>query len=319
MVESAKSTTGTVRFFHGELERLGPHQPPAAWSLEEAERYCRRFARQSYENFSVVSWLLPNRLRQDFYNVYAYCRWSDDLADEVADPAHSLALLEWWQQQLLLCFSGRPSHPVLLALQQTVHRHHLSDQPFLDLLSAFRQDQMVSRYQDDLQLLDYCTRSANPVGRILLRLADADDESNCGYSDDICTALQLANFCQDMQRDAWAGRIYAPRSRWAEHAVTEQQLLMGCPTSELQSLLAAWVSDTRRIFDRGAPLVHRVPRWLAVDVDLFLRGGRAVLDAIERQAFDVWTKRPVIHKWKKMALLAQSLCSRHRRSWEKHE
>lgn len=310
MVETAESTTGRPSFFQAELQRLGPDQPPSAWSQSDAELYCRRFARQSYENFSVVSWLLPNRLRQDFFNVYCFCRWSDNLADEVDDPARSLQLLNWWQQQLALCFFSRPSHPVMLALQGTVQRHRLSIEPFQDLLSAFRQDQTVLRYDTDVQLLDYCTRSANPVGRILLRMADADDAHNIQLSDFICTGLQLANFCQDMSRDAQAGRIYAPRALWLQHDVHEEDILQRLPTQQLANMLKAWVAQTRDYFHRGLPLVNQVPRWFAVDVDLFARGGMAVLDAIERQAFDVWTQRPVISKWHKARLLMGSMYGR---------
>lgn len=312
MLQSAQSTTAANAFFHAELSRLGPQRPPAAWSHADAEAYCRRWARQSYENFTVVSWLLPRHVRQDFYNVYAYCRWADNLADEVADRQHSLELLAWWQQQLALCYSGRPSHPVLVALQTTIQRHHIPITPFADLLSAFRQDQTVTRYDSDTQLLDYCTRSANPVGRILLHLAGAAEETQLELSDHICSGLQLANFCQDMSRDAAIDRIYAPRSRWQAHGVTEEMLLLRQPTSGLQNLLAAWVADTRVMFEAGRPLVDRVPRWLATDIDLFIRGGVAVLDAIEQQRFDVWTKRPKISKLQKLCLLASSLTRRLR-------
>lgn len=311
MLQAAQSTTAANAFFHAELSRLGPQRPPAAWSQADAEAYCRRWARHSYENFTVVSWLLPSTVRQDFYNVYAYCRWADNLADEVADRQRSLELLAWWQQQLSLCYSGRPSHPVLVALQTTIQRHHIPITPFADLLSAFRQDQAVTRYDSDLQLLDYCTRSANPVGRILLHLGGAAEPTHEELSDRICTALQLANFCQDMSRDAAIDRIYAPRSRWQTHGVNEEMLLLRRPTRALQSLLASWVADTRVMFDAGRPLVNRVPRWLATDLDLFIRGGVAVLDAIEQQQFDVWTKRPKISKLQKLRLLGSSLA----RSW----
>ncbi|MEZ6135931.1 MAG: squalene synthase HpnC [Pirellulaceae bacterium] len=307
MVQSDQSTSVEARFFQRELAVLGPDHPPSAWSLTEAQQYCRNWAHRSYENFTVVSYLLPRRLRQDFQNIYAYCRWADNLADEIAEPKESLRLLDWWQQQLLLCRSGRPAHPVLVALQDTIQRHQLPLDPFEHLLSAFRQDQTVNRYAtaDDLQ--DYCRRSANPVGRILLYLAQASDGENIALSDQICTSLQLANFCQDLSRDAGINRIYVPQSLCAEHAVEEAMLLRRQPTPELRHMLADWVATTRAGFHAGWPLVDRVPSWLATDVDLFVRGGLAILDAIEQAEYDVWTRRPTVSKFRKLQMLGQSL------------
>jgi squalene synthase HpnC len=305
MLQSDQSTSVEPSFFLRELAILGPDQPPSAWSLPQAQQYCRTWAARSYENFTVVSLLLPRRLRQDFQNIYAYCRWSDNLADEISEPEESLRLLDWWQQQLWLCNSGRPGHPVLVALQDTIQRHQLPMQPFEDLLSAFRQDQAVVRYATADDLADYCRRSANPVGRILLHLARASDAGNVELSDQICTALQLANFCQDMSRDAHINRIYAPQSLWAEHAVDEAMLLRRQPTPELQNMLAAWVSSARRGFHAGWPLVDRVPTWLATDVDLFVRGGMSILDAIECADYDVWTRRPTVAKFRKLWMFSR--------------
>lgn len=296
--------------FQSELQRLGPDRPPSAWGLAESQKYCRNWARSSYENFTVVSFLLPRHVRQDFYNVYAFCRWSDDLADEVEGNEQSLKLLNWWQQQLSLCFSGRPAHPVMVALQRTIQEHAIPIKPFSDLISAFRQDQSIFRYESDAQLVDYCTRSADPVGEILLRLAGAFDDETSALSHQVCTGLQLANFCQDMERDAKIDRIYAPRSHWETHNVDEAMLLKRKVTPQLRSLVRAWVDETRRYFERGRPLVQLVPRWLATDIDLFIRGGVEVLDAIERQDYDVWTNRPTVTKSKKVKLLARSLLTR---------
>jgi squalene synthase HpnC len=297
-------------FFHRELRRLGPHHPPAAWELSDANLYCRSWAKQQYENFTVVSCLLPRRFRQDFYNVYAYCRWSDNLADEIGSPDESRRLLDWWQGQLALCYSGRPAHPVLVALQATIQTHNLPIEPFTDLLAAFKQDQLVTRYADEAELLRYCEHSANPVGHILLRLAGAYDELNGKLSDEICTGLQLANFCQDMLRDAQMGRIYAPRSLWERHGVSESDLLNGRATPAMRSMLADWVESTRSYFDRGWPLVHSVPIWLATDLDLFVRGGLAILHNIEAAKFDVWSKRPVVSKPQQLQLLWRSMLDR---------
>ena len=275
--------------------------------LDEAQAYCRMWARRQYENFTVVSILLPKRLRQDFFNVYAFCRWSDNLADEVASPELSLKLLDWWGEQLRLCPQGKSMHPVMIALQDTLARHQLSTELFSDLLVAFKQDQVCFRYENEAALLGYCRYSANPVGRILLGLSGVHSAETDALSDDVCTGLQLANFCQDIARDAELGRIYAPLSMWQRHQVTEAMFLEGQVRPQLQELLREWVESTRPFFQRGHELVQHVPPWLATDVDLFVRGGVAVLDAIERSKFDVWTRRPTISKLRKLQLLLCAL------------
>lgn len=309
MVQNATTSNAATAIFMADLAKWGPDQPPSACDLAFAERHCRLIARNHYENFTVVSWFLPRELRQDFMNFYAYCRWSDDIADEVEEHRR-LPLLNWWQQQLALCFSGRPAHPVMVALQSTIQRHQLPIEPLVDLLSAFRQDQTTLRYSDHQQLLDYCRCSANPVGRVILRFGRADGEENLKLSDSICSGLQIANFCQDMARDAAIGRIYAPRDLWSKHGVDEAMLMAARCTPQLQSLLREWTSTARECFASGASLVKSVPSWLAVDVDLFLRGGMAILDAIESQGFDVWTNRPTLSKLTKFKLLVQAFKSR---------
>ena len=309
MVQNATTSNAARAIFLADLAKWGPDNPPSACDLPFALQHCRSIARSHYENFTVVSCFLPRALKQDFYNFYAYCRWSDDIADEV-EPHRRLPLLNWWQQQLSLCYSGRPGHPVMLALQQTIQRHQIQVETLEDLLSAFRQDQSKLRYGDQAELLDYCRRSANPVGRVILKFAKADSPKNIQLSDLICTGLQLANFCQDMARDAANNRIYAPRDLWARHGVTEAMILDRKCTPELQSLLADWVQVSRQFFRNGRSLVESVPKWLAVDVDLFLRGGSGILNAIEAQRYDVWTSRPTLSKFAKFRLLCQSLVFR---------
>ena len=200
-----------------------------------------------------------------------------------------------------------PQHPILVALQDTVQRHALTQQPFVDLLDAFRQDQTVNRYVDDAQLIDYCRRSANPVGRILLQLAQSVTPTTLSLSDAVCTGLQLANFCQDMARDAEMGRIYLPRSRWAANCVQEAMLLKRRVTPELRQALAAWVATARQYLLDGWPLVQHVPRWLRTDVDLFVRGGLAILQAIEAGSCDVWTRRRTVSKWTQTRLFVTAV------------
>lgn len=306
MLEFNLSTTSKRVVLAGELAKYGPDQTHRV-SVQQAQAYCSRWATAHPENFIVASILLPRSLKQDFHNIYAYCRWSDDLADETGAPQAAVLLLDWWQCELEQSLSSPPRHPILLALRQTIQRHNLDLDPFLQLLSAFRQDQHTLRYTDDAQLLDYCRRSANPVGRILLQLARAVTPASLALSDAICTGLQLANFCQDMSRDADCGRIYLPRSRWQTHGVDEAMLLRRQVTPELRQTLAHWVDATRRSLRQGWPLVRLVPSWLRTDIDLFVRGGLAILQAIESQQFDVWTERPRLTKTTQAKLLLTSL------------
>ena len=185
--------------FSRDLKRYGPQvqvaEPP---SLGRSRRYCRRLARRHYENFTVASRMLPRRLRQHFYNIYAYCRWADDLADEAGDPKRTLALLDWWEQHLHACYRGQAIHPVFIALDATIRKFAIPVDPFVDLLVAFRQDQRVRRYEDFGQLLNYCRYSANPVGRLVLYLGRCHTPERVLLADSICTGLQLANFWQDV-------------------------------------------------------------------------------------------------------------------------
>ena len=297
--------------FFAELAKFGPRatRAPSDQTLPQAEAYCRYVATSHYENFQIASWFLPRHLRQDFANIYAYCRWADDCADEARSPSEATQLLMWWQGEVNSLFRGdRPRHPVMVALSATLQRHHLSQTPFDDLIGAFVQDQTKQRYDNSQELLDYCRRSANPVGRLILQLAQAArDHENLRLSDQICTGLQLANFCQDMARDALLGRIYAPREMWSAHSVDEVMILAGRPTDQLRSLLKAWTIIARRHLEAGAPLRHRVPRWLALDIELFRGGGLAILDEIQRAQFDVWTWRPTVGKLHKLRVLLAAL------------
>jgi squalene synthase HpnC len=290
--------------FASELSRYGPE---AAASLrispDEAADYCRRLAKTHYENFTVASWLLPKRLRQHFYNVYAYCRWADDLADETDDPAESLRLLGWWERQLDDCYRGRAVHPVFTALMETIELFDIPADPFRNLLVAFRQDQRKRRYETFDELLGYCVNSANPVGHLVLYLGRAFDAENARLSDDICTALQLANFWQDVARDYDRGRIYLPRETTRRFGYDDAMFARREFNEALAAALEFEVDRSEALFDAGSPLVARVPQALRIDVELFLRGGRAVLQAIRRSGYNVWRRRPTVGKWKKMQLL----------------
>lgn len=292
-----------------DLKRFGPNVQFQPVDLVQAKKYCKTLAKKHYENFSVASLLLPARLRQDFYNIYAYCRWSDDLADEMGNTAESLRLLHWWRTELADCFSGTAKHPVFVALQETIRTHAIPRQPFDHLLDAFVQDQSVTRYKSHGEVIDYCRGSANPVGRILLKLARVEDSASQQLSDRICTGLQIANFCQDIGQDAKQGRIYLPKDLWQRFQLTEAEILLGAPTDHLRFALKVWVDLARTSLVSGLPLVKQTPRWLARDVQLFARGGLTLLNNISFANFDVWTHPIEVSKKQKAALLLRAMLS----------
>jgi squalene synthase HpnC len=280
--------------------------PQSAPSLEEAHEYCCRLARSHYENFSVATWFLPKKLRQDFFNVYAYCRISDDLGDEVGDAAASLALLDEWQSQLDACYAGAPRHPVFVALSETVRKFEIPKHEFSDLLIAFRQDQIVTRFETFDDILAYCHYSANPVGHLVLYLCGYRDAERQRLSDYTCTALQLANFWQDVTVDYAKGRIYLPLEDLRRYAVSENDLAQQRNTPAFCEMMKFEVERAREWFDRGLPLITKVDKELAVDLELFSRGGQEILNAIERRKFAVLGRRPVISKPRKLALVARA-------------
>ncbi len=253
----------------------------------------------------MVSWLLPRHLHQHFYNVYAYCRWSDDLGDEVPDRARALRLLDAWEEELRLIYDpgARPSHPVLIALRETVRAKDIPLKPFTDLLRAFRQDQTVHRYATWDDVLDYCVYSANPVGRLVLYLCGYRDEERQQLSDFTCTALQLANFWQDVSRDLEKGRIYIPLEVLAAHGLTEADIVARRFDERYAALMKALDRAHARAFAAGMPLAERVDGPLRVDIELFSRGGMAVLDAIEATGYNTLEHRPALTKWTKLRLL----------------
>ena len=280
-----------------------PEQRP---TLDQARAYCRRLATTHYENFHVASWFLPTRLRPHFYSIYAYCRISDDLGDEVGNREQSLALLDMWGRELDACYRGEARHPVFVALAETIRACDIPQQPFADLLVAFRQDQNVPRYQTMDDVLDYCRYSANPVGRLVLYACGYRDPEMFRLSDFTCTALQLANFWQDVSGDYGRGRIYLPLENMQRFGVDESTLAKQEPTQAFRDLMRHEVDYARQLFAQGLPLIAKVDRELALDLDLFSRGGLEILNAIERRQYDVLTSRPAISKTTKLGLLARA-------------
>ena len=280
-----------------------PATPP---SLEEARAYCERLAKTHYENFSVATWFLPSRLRQHFYNVYAYCRISDDLGDEVGDPQQSLELLDQWEAELNACYAGSPKHPVFVAMAETVKQFNIPQHEFSDLLIAFRQDQTVTRFETFDDILAYCRYSANPVGHLVLYLCGYRDAERQQLSDYTCTALQLANFWQDVSVDYGKGRIYLPLEDLRRFGVTGEDIAQRRATPQFLAMMKFEVERARDWFNRGLPLIQMVNRELAIDLELFSRGGQEILNAIERQGFDVLGARPEISKARKLMLVLRA-------------
>jgi squalene synthase HpnC len=280
--------------------------PEVAPALEEARQYCRRLARSHYENFSVATWFLPRRLRQHFFNVYAYCRISDDLGDEVGNSQASLRLFDQWESELDACYAGSPRHPVLVALAETVRACEIPKHEFSDLLKAFRQDQTVTRYATFQDLLGYCRYSANPVGHLVLHLCGHHDEERQRLSDFTCTALQLANFWQDVSVDYGKGRIYLPLEDLRRFGVSEDDISAQRNTTPFREMMEFEVARAREWFEQGLPLVEKVDRALAIDIELFSRGGLEILNAIEQQGYAVLGCRPAISRCRKLALVARA-------------
>jgi squalene synthase HpnC len=280
----------------------------SAWSLDESLAYTRWLSTHHYENFHVVSALLPKRLRQDFYNVYAFCRWADDLGDEIGDPRESLRLLDWWRKQLHATYrGGEILHPVFVAVRETAARHDLPIAPFDDLITAFVQDQTVTRYRDWNEVEAYCVNSANPVGRLVLMLCGYRDEERFRMADATCTALQLANFWQDVTVDLLKDRIYLPLHLFKRHGYSVEELFAHKFTPAFRAVMKDAVDRAQVLFDLGLPLVRTLDRRLALDIDLFNRGGMRVLDKIRAQGYDVLARRPAISKTERVSLLLSSL------------
>jgi len=292
--------------FARELARYGPGRTVAGMDLCRAQSYCTRLATSHYENFSVASLLLPRRLLRHFHAIYAYCRWADDLGDETGGGNYALNLLQWWRGELLQCYDGTPTHPVMIALQRTIRRFQIPPDPFLDLILAFEQDQHVKRYETYEQVVGYCKNSANPVGRLVLYLCESFDEERGRLSDSICTGLQLANFWQDVSRDLDIGRVYLPVEDRRRFGYTDADLEARQYNDAFVQLMRFEVDSARSLFMAGYPLVTMIPADVRIDIELFIRGGLAILQKIEACQYNVWKQRPKLAKWEKLALLVRA-------------
>jgi len=277
------------------------------WTIEESLAYTHWLATHHYENFHVVSFLLPKRLHQDFYNVYSFCRWADDLGDEIGDTSESLRLLSWWRAELHAMYAGEAKHPVFVALKDTAARHWLPIELFDDLIKAFEQDQTITRYRNFPELFEYCRYSANPVGRLVLGLCGYRDAELCELSDATCTALQLANFWQDVIVDLEKDRVYLPLDVMERHGYPLDDLFARRFDQRFAAAMKEAIGIARELFLKGLPLAGRVDRRLAIDLELFSRGGLKVLSKIESQDYDVLRARPAITKTERLGLLLGAL------------
>jgi squalene synthase HpnC len=292
-------------------EYLTPLERP---TLAEARAWCRELASSHYENFHVATLFLPRRVRPHFESIYAYCRVADDLGDEVADPSVATRLLDAWGSMLDECYD-RPEqsmHPVFVALHETVRECGVPRELFHDLLHAFRMDQVKTEYESWDELLMYSHYSANPVGRLVLWVCGYRDEGLALLSDKVCTALQLANFWQDVVEDAERGRRYIPAEAMEQFEVDEGQILGRVFTPEFGAMIQSLVIRTRAMLREGAAVAKGVDKELAVTLNLFTRGGEAILDGITAQDFDVLRGRPVVSKRKKLSLLSGALVGKMR-------
>ncbi len=307
---SAAGGTAADRWPETVRTAFAPATDPVA-----ARAYTWQLAHSHYENFSVVSALLPHRLRQDFCNLYAFCRIADDLGDEVGDKRQSLDLLGRFRDETLALYAGRPRAVVFAALQQTVDRYQIPAQPFLDLIDAFEQDQRVDRYATFADLRDYCRRSADPVGRLVLYLCGYRDDRRQRLSDQTCTGLQLANFWQDVSRDLTdRDRIYLPAETMARFGVTEgglrDQVRAGRCDDAYRACLRFEVDRAQSMLDAGDALLPLLDGGVRPQVSLFGQGGKAILRAIRRRGHDTLTGRPTLSRWQKGALVVRAVAAR---------
>jgi len=277
------------------------------YTQDQARQYCEQLAKSHYENFTVGSLFIPKNLRRHMYNIYAYCRFSDDLGDELGSKEESLHQLNAWEKELEACYRGKATHPIFIALSETILEFDIPKEPFLRLITAFKQDQLKTRYQTFQEVLGYCENSANPVGHLVLYLFGYRDAHRQALSDFTCTALQLANFWQDVKRDYKISRIYIPLEDMERFGVLETDFERSHATFAIKQLLKFQVERTKGLFEQGYPLVREVKGLLKIDLRAFTEGGLAVLKGIEKLDYDVLVERPVVSRFDKFKILAFSL------------
>jgi squalene synthase HpnC len=283
-----------------------------AWTAESAATAaafgeCERIARTHYENFTLGSRLLPRHLRRHIAAIYAFARTADDLADEEPDPVRALAGLDAWERELEACYAGTPHHPIFIALADTVRTFTIPIEPFRRLLTAFRMDVHFTGFATFDDLRHYCEHSANPVGHLVLYLFGHRDAERQARADDICTALQLTNFWQDLAVDLRKGRIYLPREDMERFGYAPEELGRQAVTPAFRALMAFECTRTRDLFDRGLVLAGMLDRNRGREIRLFAGGGLAILERLEAVGYDAFSARPTLSRWAKMGLVARAL------------
>ncbi len=296
----------------------------APYSTDAAFEYCERLTKSHYENFPVASLFIPEAKRPYLQTLYAFSRMADDMADEQAyTEDERMGKLAAWGEMLERCYAGEADHPVFVALRETVARTRIPIEPLRDLLTAFRRDVVQKRYETFEDLLSYCRCSANPVGRMVLMIFDHRADELFSLSDNICTALQLANFWQDLAVDARKDRCYLPLEDMRRFGVTVEDWNSGRMSEGFRKLMKFEVERTRDLFYAGAALPSLVEKELQVELRLVWFGGMAILRKIERVGFDVYHSRPSIAAGSKALVLYRALAvsdltkfGRKKKAWD---
>src|SRR4051812_34628325 len=287
-----------------EAPAITPH------SLVSPFAYCYRMARNHYENFSLASRFVPERLRRYVWALYAFARSADDFADEARYAGRRAEALTFWEEQLERAFHGEADHPVFIALKETIERCDIPITPFQQMLTAFHMELSVSRYATWTQLVNYCQHSAHPVGRLVLYVFGYRDPALHAWSDDICTALQLTNFLQDVAIDLAKDRIYLPEEDRRHFGVTETMLYSRSMTPEFRDLMRFEVSRARSLFERGRPLLEKVGNDLGFELCMIWHGGSTILDKLDSVGYDIFKKRPTLNGADKARMVAKAAAKR---------
>lgn len=265
--------------------------------FELAYQQALKFSRKHYENFPVASLFLPKELRKHVAIVYLFARQADDIADEGVENAERRTQnLEYYEDQLRQCFDRKPANDFWMALKNIIDKYNITNQLFFDLLSAFKQDIVKSRYQNYEELLDYCRRSANPVGRIILEFFNIRDDESISYSDAICTALQLTNFYQDISIDLQNNRIYIPLDEILKFGLTEKMFELRENNANFKQLLKYQVDRTKELFEKGRGIIPLLPKSLKLQIKLTILGGEMILKKIEKLDYNTLIHRPTVSK-----------------------
>ena len=281
--------------------------PPGPWTKESAYRYCERLATSHYENFPVASRFVPASLRPHVWAIYGFARTADDFSDEPRFAGRRREALDRWDQYLEASYHRDVDHPIFLALRDTVRRHTIPIGPLKALLTAFRMDLSKHRYASFAELRHYCTHSAEPVGQLVLYIHGHRQPELHRFSNEICSALQIANFLQDLSVDIPRGRCYLPQDELIHFGVTWDQLQARRHTTEFKELMRFMIARTRTMFLRGQPLLRKVSPGLSLELEATWRGGMKVLDLVEARDYEVLDYRPTLAKREAVDILGRSL------------